>query len=50
MADLVLHLGGEGELAATRKVRPPEPYNGKGIRYLNERIQKKAGKSFASGG
>ena len=36
--------------ARTRKVRPPEPYNGKGIRYLNERIQKKAGKSFASGG
>jgi large subunit ribosomal protein L6 len=36
--------------ARTRKVRPPEPYNGKGIRYLNERIVKKAGKSFASGG
>ena len=36
--------------ARTRKVRPPEPYNGKGIRYLNERIIKKAGKSFASGG
>ena len=40
-----------GEFAArTRKVRPPEPYKGKGIRYLNERIQRKAGKSFASGG
>ncbi len=40
-----------GEFAArTRRVRPPEPYNGKGIRYLNERIQKKAGKSFASAG
>jgi large subunit ribosomal protein L6 len=36
--------------ARTRNVRPPEPYNGKGIRYLNERIVKKAGKSFASGG
>ncbi len=39
-----------GEFAArTRRVRPPEPYNGKGIRYTDERIQKKAGKSFASG-
>ena len=36
--------------ARTRAVRPPEPYNGKGIRYANERIQKKAGKSFASAG
>lgn len=36
--------------ARTRAVRPPEPYNGKGIRYANERIQRKAGKSFASGG
>jgi len=31
-------------------VRPPEPYNGKGIKYDNERIQRKAGKSFASAG
>jgi large subunit ribosomal protein L6 len=36
--------------ARTRGVRPPEPYNGKGIRYANERIQRKAGKSFASAG
>lgn len=36
--------------ARTRAVRPPEPYNGKGIRYANERIQRKAGKSFASAG
>lgn len=40
-----------GDLAARiRLVRPPEPYNGKGIRYVDEHIQKKAGKSFASGG
>ncbi len=40
-----------GEFAARiRRVRPPEPYNGKGIRYQNERIQRKAGKSFASAG
>ena len=40
-----------GAIAArTRKVRPPEPYNGKGIRYEGERIERKAGKSFASGG
>ena len=36
--------------ARTRKVRPPEPYNGKGIRYDGERIQRKAGKSFSSAG
>jgi large subunit ribosomal protein L6 len=35
-----------GEIAAqVRKVRPPEPYKGKGIRYAGERIQRKAGKS-----
>ena len=31
--------------AAIRKVRPPEPYLGKGIRYANERIRRKAGKA-----
>lgn len=36
--------------AKVRSVRPPEPYNGKGIKYENERIQRKAGKSFASAG
>ena len=40
-----------GQLAAViRKIRPPEPYKGKGIRYENERIIRKAGKSFQSGG
>jgi large subunit ribosomal protein L6 len=34
-----------GETAANiRKVRKPEPYKGKGIRYLNEFIKLKAGK------
>jgi large subunit ribosomal protein L6 len=40
-----------GQFAAkVRSVRPPEPYNGKGIKYENERIQRKAGKAFASAG
>jgi large subunit ribosomal protein L6 len=32
-----------------RAVRPPEPYQGKGIRYTNEHIIKKAGKAAAGG-
>ncbi|MCH7884798.1 MAG: 50S ribosomal protein L6, partial [Planctomycetes bacterium] len=40
-----------GEFAATvRKIRPPEPYKGKGIRYENETVRRKQGKAFASGG
>jgi len=35
-----------GEVAAkVRKLRPPEPYKGKGIRYEGEYIRRKAGKS-----
>jgi len=35
-----------GHIAANiRKVRPPEPYKGKGIKYLDERIRRKAGKA-----
>ncbi|MDR0598420.1 MAG: 50S ribosomal protein L6 [Treponema sp.] len=35
-----------GEFASQiRKLRPPEPYKGKGIRYENEQIRRKAGKS-----
>jgi len=35
-----------GEIAArVRKMRPPEPYLGKGIRYSDERIRRKAGKA-----
>lgn len=38
-----------GQIAAEiRKVRPPEPYKGKGIRYEGEYIKRKAGKSFGS--
>ena len=36
--------------AKTRKVRPPEPYKGKGIRYLGEVVRRKAGKKVATGG
>lgn len=39
-----------GQFAAVvRKVRPPEPYQGKGIRYGGEHVRRKAGKAFASG-
>lgn len=37
-----------GQVAANiRSLRPPEPYKGKGIHYLGERIKRKAGKSGA---
>ena len=36
--------------AQIRKVRKPEPYKGKGIKYADEVIKRKAGKAFASGG
>jgi large subunit ribosomal protein L6 len=34
--------------AVVRKVRPPEPYKGKGIRYEGEFIRRKAGKAFGA--
>jgi len=35
-----------GQISATiRKIKPPEPYKGKGIRYSGEYVRKKAGKS-----
>jgi large subunit ribosomal protein L6 len=35
-----------GQVAANiRKLRPPEPYKGKGIRYKDEQVRKKAGKT-----
>ncbi len=35
-----------GQTAADiRKVRPPEPYKGKGIRYVGEHVRRKAGKA-----
>ena len=40
-----------GEVAANiRKVRKPEPYKGKGIRYEGEYVRKKAGKAAKGGG
>jgi large subunit ribosomal protein L6 len=40
-----------GQFAAeVRKLRRPEPYLGKGIRYAGEHIRRKAGKVFAGGG
>ena len=35
-----------GEIAANiRKIRPPEPYKGKGVRYAGEVVRRKAGKA-----
>jgi large subunit ribosomal protein L6 len=40
-----------GQFAAeVRKARKPEPYKGKGVRYENEQVRRKEGKSFTSGG
>ncbi len=37
-----------GQVAANiRRLRPPEPYKGKGIRYMNEVVRQKAGKAGA---
>ncbi len=37
-----------GQVAANiRDVRPPEPYKGKGIRYVGEQVRRKAGKTGA---
>jgi large subunit ribosomal protein L6 len=39
-----------GQVAANiRKVRKPEPYKGKGIRYLGENVRRKAGKAGKAG-
>ncbi len=38
-----------GEISAQiRKIRPPEPYKGKGIKYMDEVIRRKAGKVMKS--
>jgi large subunit ribosomal protein L6 len=40
-----------GQVAAdVRKIRPPEPYKGKGIRYAGEYVRRKAGKAGKAGG
>ena len=39
-----------GQFAANiRRVRPPEPYKGKGIRYVGEQVRRKEGKAAAGG-
>lgn len=38
-----------GQMAAEiRAIRPPEPYKGKGIRYVGEYVRRKAGKATAT--
>jgi large subunit ribosomal protein L6 len=40
-----------GQVAANmRALRPPDPYKNKGVRYANEPLRKKAGKTGAAGG
>ncbi|MBI4300718.1 MAG: 50S ribosomal protein L6 [Chloroflexi bacterium] len=40
-----------GQMAANiRSLRPPEPYKGKGIRYRDEQVRRKAGKAGKAGG
>ena len=40
-----------GEVAAQiRALRPPEPYKGKGVKYAEERVRRKAGKAAGAGG
>jgi len=40
-----------GQFAAdVRGIRPPEPYKGKGVRYLGEIVRRKVGKAGATGG
>ena len=40
-----------GEVAASiRRLRPPEPYKGKGIRYSDEHVRRKAGKTAVAAG
>ncbi len=35
-----------GQVASNiRRLRPPEPYKGKGVKYVDERIRRKAGKA-----
>jgi large subunit ribosomal protein L6 len=56
VADNVISVAGinkvlVGEMAARiRKVRPPEPYKGKGIMYQGEHIRRKAGKAAKAAG
>ncbi len=43
--------GQVGQFAADiREIRPPEPYKGKGIRYVDEHVRRKVGKAGATAG
>ena len=56
VADNVITISGSdkqlvGEASANiRKIKPPEPYKGKGIRYKGERVRRKAGKTAKAAG
>lgn len=40
-----------GQVAANiRAIKPPEPYKGKGIRYQDEYVRRKAGKAAVTAG
>jgi large subunit ribosomal protein L6 len=51
VADNVITIAGSDKMlvgntaAQIREVRPPEPYKGKGIKYVGEHIRRKAGKA-----
>jgi large subunit ribosomal protein L6 len=52
----IIHMSGPdkavmGQTAATiRGFRPPEPYGGKGVRHMGEKVREKAGKAGGKGG
>ena len=40
-----------GDVASQiRKIRPPDPYKGKGIKYVGEKLRRKAGKAAKATG
>ena len=48
MLTKVQELADAGQFAAVvRKLRPPEPYKGKGVRYEGEYVRRKQGKALA---
>jgi large subunit ribosomal protein L6 len=45
-----IHKDKIGQVAhAIRKIRPPEPYKGKGVRYVGEQVRRKEGKKSVAG-
>ena len=47
LREAVVTVNPEQAYAEVRKLRPPEPYKGKGIRYAGEQVRRKAGKTGA---